>query len=254
MLPVIGPTPHPPLPGDSPHAAPAEPGGFAESSQGSELAETPGSESHFRQHPGAVPDSSPLTGPPDPTKIENRSDSGQFRSENPQPSPLNPQPPWSLQPNEPAVDYNLFAAWLQLPSPRHFRKAASSLGCSFYRLRRLSARHNWKTRAAGFDHYRASTSSLALDQLLRDETQDWKGRLERFRIQEWLLHEEMLQTAMRPFTKSRSVPASPVLETSSRLSTWLSPSDALLAACLSTPLPRPNPTHPQVTLMPKPPC
>ena len=106
-----------------------------------------------------------------------------------------PQFLWSLQPNESAADYQLFAAWLQLPPPRRSRKAATASGCSLYRLRKLSARHNWKTRAAAFDNHRANAASLALDQLLREETLSWKERAERFRLQEWLLHEEMLQAA-----------------------------------------------------------
>lgn len=149
--------------------------------------------------------------PPNNLNIQNRSDSGQFQSENYQPSTINLQHLWSLQPNEPAVDYNLFTAWLQLPSPRQFPKAASALGCSLHRLRRLSARHNWKSRAAAFDQYRANTSSLALDQLLRDETQDWHARLERFRIQEWLLHEEMIQTASAALHQIRKRPGLPRL-------------------------------------------
>ena len=64
-----------------------------------------------------------------------------------------------------------------------------------YRLRKLAARHNWKTRAAAFDNHRANAASLALDQLLRDETLSWKERAERFRLHEWLLHEQMLQAA-----------------------------------------------------------
>jgi hypothetical protein len=110
-------------------------------------------------------------------------------------SALNPQPLWSLQPDEPAVDYQLFAAGLQLPAPRGFAQTAATLGCSVHRLRRLSARHNWKTRAAAFDNHRANVASLALDQLLRDETSSWKERVERLRLQEWLLHEEMIQAA-----------------------------------------------------------
>jgi hypothetical protein len=130
--------------------------------------------------------------PPDLAKTENRSDFGQKRTDS---MPKNTQPMWSLQPNEPAADYQLFAAWLQLPAPRGFTKTASALGCSLHRLRRLSARHNWKARAAAFDNHRANAASRALDQLLRDETSSWKERAERFRLQEWLLHEQMLQAA-----------------------------------------------------------
>jgi hypothetical protein len=211
MLPAIRPTPHPLLPGDSPQAASAEPADSAESSRGSELAQTHGSEFHFSQHPASVPDPCLFTEPPVPPKIENRSDSGQFRSENPQPLILNTPHPWNLQPNEPPVDYSLFAAWLQLPAPRRLRKAASALGCSLHRLRRLSTRHNWKTRAAAFDQYRASTSSRALDQFLRDETRDWKERVERFRIEEWLLHEEMIQAAFEALHQLRKRPGLPSL-------------------------------------------
>jgi hypothetical protein len=100
-----------------------------------------------------------------------------------------------LQPDEPAADYQLFTAWLQLPVPRSFPKAAVSLHCSVHRLRRLSRQHNWKTRAAAFDQHRAHAASRALDQLLSEETSSCKERAERFRLQEWLLHEEMLEAA-----------------------------------------------------------
>jgi len=114
---------------------------------------------------------------------------------NDQPSAGNLPYLWSLRPNEPAADYQLFTAWLPIPAPRKFRSCAESLGCSVHRLRRLSARHNWKTRAAAFDNHRASLASLALDQLLRDERSTWKDRAERFRLKEWLLYEEMLHAA-----------------------------------------------------------
>jgi len=86
----------------------------------------------------AISGSAPAS-PPEPEKTENRSDSGQFRSDSIQNSSRNSHPPWSLQRNEPAIDYLLFAAWLQLPAPRHLRKAVATLGCSLHRLRQLSA-------------------------------------------------------------------------------------------------------------------
>jgi hypothetical protein len=140
----------------------------------------------------------PPASPPESEKTENRSDSGQFRSDsiqNSHPSTPRSQPLWSLQPDEPALAYQLFAAWLQLPAPRHLRKAAATLGCSLHRLRQLSARNHWKTRAAAFDQHRANAANLSLDQLVRDETLNWKERAQRFRDQEWLLHEEMLEAA-----------------------------------------------------------
>lgn len=102
---------------------------------------------------------------------------------------------WSLQPGEPATDYQVFAAWLQLPPPRAFRNAAAALKCSVQSLRRLAARCNWRSRAEAFDDHRAAATSKALDQLLYDEIVDLKQRAERFRDQEWLLHEEMLEVA-----------------------------------------------------------
>ena len=113
---------------------------------------------------------------------------------------MNPEPPppslWSRQTDEPAVDYQLFAAWLQLPVPRPARKAAAAaLGCSPHHLGRLVARHRWKTRAAAFDHHRADATSRALDDLLRQETKDWLERARLFRLQEWTLHERMMTTA-----------------------------------------------------------
>jgi len=103
--------------------------------------------------------------------------------------------PWSLQLDEPAADYQLFAAWLQLPPPRTMRQASASLGCSVHRLRRLALRHHWQFRANSFDNHRAAAASKALDQLLDDEFSNLKQRAERFRLQEWLLHEEMLEAA-----------------------------------------------------------
>jgi hypothetical protein len=149
--------------------------------------------------------------PPEPGKIENRSDSGQFRSDfKPQPSTPDPRPYplplWSLQPDEPAADFQLFAAWLQLPAPRHFTKVAPILGCSLYRLRRLSARHRWKTRAAAFDQHRANAAKVALDQILHDETSTWKERAQRFRNEEWLLHEQMLEAARRALEELQTHP------------------------------------------------
>jgi hypothetical protein len=134
----------------------------------------------------------------EPPKTENRSDSGQFRSENSPPSlPSISQQLWSRRQSESAVDYQLFTAWLQLAAPRHFRKAAESLGCSVYRLRRLAALHDWKSRAAAFDNFRALLASQALEQLLSDEKLNWQERAERFRNQEWALHEEMLHSAFQ---------------------------------------------------------
>ena len=62
-------------------------------------------------------------------------------------------------------------------------------------MRRLAASHNWKSRAAAFDNHRADASSRALDQLLAQESLNWRERAEQFRLQEWALHEEMLQAA-----------------------------------------------------------
>jgi hypothetical protein len=73
-------------------------------------------------------------------------------------------------------------------------------------LRQLSARHQWKTRAAAFDRHRAYSASRALDQLLSDEASNWKERVERFRLQEWLLHEEMLQAATAAARQLRNRP------------------------------------------------
>ncbi len=150
-----------------------------------------------------------------PQKIENRSDFGQKWSDSasqtpepPEPSkrPGNSEPIWSLQPGEPAAEYQLFAAWLQLPAPRHLAKAAATLRCSLHRLRQISARHEWKTRAVAFDRHRASAASRALDQVLSDEASNWKERVERFRLQEWLLHEEMLQAATAAARQLRNHP------------------------------------------------
>jgi len=218
MLPIIRRCRYPLLPSDSSETSSVEPHGVGLSSASSQNV------------PGPSPAPSTSIESDHPPKTENRTDFGQFwtdsvpapctlgpaamkpgeggadfaqnqsvpipqPSNSPQPSTLPSQPIWSFQPNEPAADYQLFAAWLQLPAPRHLRKAAAPLGCSLYRLRQLSARHNWKTRAAAFEYHRASAASLALNQLVCDETSNWKARAQRFRIQEWLLHEEILQVA-----------------------------------------------------------
>ncbi len=97
-------------------------------------------------------------------------------------------------------------SWLQLPESRQFRKAAAQLNCPIHRLRRLASRHEWKSRAAAFDNHRANLTSSALDQLLSDEIADWKKRAERFREQEWALHEEMIQAARAAARELREHP------------------------------------------------
>ena len=186
MLPIIRRIRRPLLPADEPETA-----AVVQSSVGVSPAVS-------RSVPAPISTPSASAESAHPGKTENQSDSGQKRTDSisdSQPSTLNSQPLWSLQPHEPAADYQLFAAWLQIPAPRHFRKAAAALGCSLHRLRQLCTRYHWKTRAAAFENHRATAASLALDQLLRDETSDWKERVERFRLQEWLFHEEMLQAA-----------------------------------------------------------
>jgi hypothetical protein len=109
-----------------------------------------------------------------------------------------PQPPslWSRQPGESAEDFQIFAAWLQLPVPRPVRRAAASaLHCSLHRLRRLFVRHRWKTRTAAFDNHRAYLASEAVADILRNASLDWRERAQRFRLQEWLLHEQMVAAA-----------------------------------------------------------
>jgi hypothetical protein len=136
--------------------------------------------------------------PPNPQLPSNHTDFGHFRTDstiNNPPSTINSLDLWQRQPNEPAADYQLFTRWLELPAPRRFTTTAAILGASVYRLRRLAALHNWRSRAAAFDNHRADASSRALDQLLQQETLDWKKRAEQFRLQEWALHEEILQAA-----------------------------------------------------------
>ena len=130
------------------------------------------------------------------TTPEKRSDFGQFRSDS-DPLPSDQSSPaahlWSRRPDEPAPDYLLFTRWLQIPFPRSFPKAAVTLDCSLPRLRRLSSCFNWKTRAAAFDNHSANACTDALDRLLADKKEDWLKRAERFRLQEWLLYEEMIE-------------------------------------------------------------
>ena len=143
----------------------------------------------------------------DPMQSENHTDFGHFRTDlaiNHQPSTINQL--WQRQPNEPAADYQLFTRWLELPAPRRFSRTAPSLGCSVCRLRRLAARHHWRSRADAFDNHRADAISRALDQLLQQETLDWKKRAEQFRLQEWALHEEMLQAARAAACEVRKHP------------------------------------------------
>jgi len=139
----------------------------------------------------------------------NHTDFGHFRTDstiNHQPSTINSLDLWQRQPNEPAADYQLFTGWLELPAPRRFARTAATLGCSVYRLRRLAARHDWRSRAAAFDNHRADASSRALEQLLQQETMDWKERAEQFRLQEWALHEEILQAASAAAREVRQHP------------------------------------------------
>jgi hypothetical protein len=223
MLPIVRRIRRPLLPSDPPKTAPVP--------QSSAVVPpaSPQSAPALSPAPSEGRAGSPSTPRSDSPNTENRSDFGQKWSDsipsppsdsrayspgtpstletfNHQPSTLNPQHAWSFHPDELAADYQIFTAWLQLSAPRRFAKAATALGCSVYRLRRLSARHNWKTRAAAFDNHRANAASLALDQLLRDEVLDWKERAERFRLQEWLLHEEMLQAASEAVRELRKHP------------------------------------------------
>jgi hypothetical protein len=98
--------------------------------------------------------------------------------------------------SEPAPDYQLFLDWLQLPPPRKLPSAAKALDCSLHRLRRLSAKYKWRIRAADFDDARARSTRTALEQMLQDQTFDWRQRTEAFRQKEWRLYEQMLDAAM----------------------------------------------------------
>jgi hypothetical protein len=165
-------------------------------------------------------------------KSEKRSDSGQFRSDlvtsgteigasevrgpnganihetiagSDQHSKINSQPSsardqlddcWLRLKSEAAADYQLFAAWLQLPAPRSYRGAAVALGWSVHRLRRIAAGNHWKSRTAAFDNHRANAASQALDQMVGKEISDCEARARQFRIQEWLLHEQMREAAL----------------------------------------------------------
>jgi len=157
-------------------------------------------------------------------EFEKRSDFGQFRSDSPNPaSQVNPgsnsvvhnsgeqsaennsQPStpaersrftWSRQSSESAADFQLFAAWLQLPAPRSYRKASAALGSSVHRLRRVGAHNQWQPRTAAFDEFRANTVSQALTEIVDSEIADWKARAEKFRLQEWSLHEQMIESAL----------------------------------------------------------
>jgi hypothetical protein len=97
------------------------------------------------------------------------------------------------------------------------RKAAIALGCSVQRLRRLSRQHNWPARCDAFDNHRASAMSRALDQILNDEISDLKQRAERFRLQEWLLHEEMLEAARAVVRDLKSHPRRVTIKDLTRL-------------------------------------
>ncbi len=128
-----------------------------------------------------------------------------------------PPHPWNRQQNEPAVDYQLFIAWLRLPPPRYLRQAASALKCSYYRLRTLCARSQWKTRARAYDNCRANAASEILDRTLSKESADFKRRTELFREQEWVLHEEMLAAASDAVARIRAVKRCPTIPEITRL-------------------------------------
>jgi hypothetical protein len=123
-------------------------------------------------------------------KIEKRTDSVQFWTDSNASNNL-----WSRQADEPAADYQVFVAWLQRPAPRFFRQSADALHCSASRLRRLSVRHRWKTRAAAFDNHRADAASEALNASLHAESVDWQQRAERAREESWVLHQQMVDAA-----------------------------------------------------------
>ena len=131
---------------------------------------------------------------------------------------LRPGMRYSRQPDEDPVDYQLFAAWLQLPLPRPGRKAAAAaLGCSRHRLSRLFTRQRWKTRTTAFDNHRAHAASRALDELLRQESKDWHERARNFRAQEWLLHEQMFASATAAFARFEAHPGRASLTDAIRL-------------------------------------
>jgi hypothetical protein len=123
-------------------------------------------------------------------------------------APATPPSLWDRQPDEPAEAYQLFIAWLTLPSVRKTAAAAKKFGCSVHRVRRTAARHRWKTRTRAFDNYRASLASDALHRLLHREARTMEERADQFRQQEWALHEGMMLMAQGIIENLRKYPRS----------------------------------------------
>jgi hypothetical protein len=166
-------------------------------------------------------------------------------------SALNSQLPlWSRQPDEDPVDYQLLAAWLQLPLPRPNRKAAAAaLGCSRHCLSRRFTRQHWKIRTTAFDNHRAHAASRALDELLRQESKDLQERARDFRLQEWLLHEQMFASATTALARFEAPPGRASLADVIRLlelSSVLGRRACGLPVNPGAPKPEPPVTYPEV--------
>lgn len=124
-----------------------------------------------------------------------------------------PDPPWARRPDESGADFTLFLAWLALEKRRPLSAAAVALGETIGKLRRLSARHEWRMRAQAYESFRADAAEEALRRAHQDEEINWQERARRFRDAEWRLREDMMQAgqaALAQFGRTRgraSVPS-----------------------------------------------
>jgi len=130
-------------------------------------------------------------------------------------SALTPRP-WQRQPGESAADFTAFVAYLRLKGRRSLRAAASRVGRSPGVLRRLSARFNWTGRVRAFEERLAEASQNALDFTLVSTAAVEKTRLEKLRLDEFQLAQNVLSAAERWLAvlanpRRRSVPLSQVL-------------------------------------------
>lgn len=124
--------------------------------------------------------------------------------------------PWQRQPGESAADFTAFVAYLRLKGRRSLPAAASRVGRSPAVLRRLSARFNWTARVRAFEERLAEAGQDALDSTLVSTVAAEKSRLEKLRLDEFQLAQNVLHAAEHWLVvvsnpRRRSIPLTQVL-------------------------------------------
>jgi len=104
---------------------------------------------------------------------------------------------WQRQPGETAADFTDFVAYLRLKHHRSLRAVANRTGRSLTAIRRLSARYNWPGRVHAFEERLAEATQTALDSVLHCTAAVEKSRLEKLRLDEFRLAQDVLQASER---------------------------------------------------------